>query len=218
MDYDELELEVQVEKIHTGFSLSPEEYQKSVSPLSTERDSDDCCTRETPSPSCELQESGSPWTNESSSSPTPDQSSRLTKGEKLAREEGIDKFISNDDIINMDLKELKEELVRFMTEEGMTQRQYEVCKEIRKKGKNNEKAKECRLRKEKELASLKTKVKEKRKLTDENLRTLQKLRKIKSDWQNQLDHLMLLTLQLQNKDPAIWRVVVDNDNVKLSCL
>merc|ERR1712215_654873 len=64
---------------------------------------------------------------------------KLTKDEKEAREEGIDKFISNYQIINMDNNELKEELKRLMSERGITLQQHDFCLTIRKKKKNKKK-------------------------------------------------------------------------------
>jgi len=207
-------------------SSSPEEFHKSFSPLSSER--------ETPSPlACGIQEYDSPTNTESCSSPSlyepiKDQKKiakdrikqskdlkKLTKDEKEAREEGIDKFISNYLIINMDMNELKEELNRFVSERGMTQHQKDYCLKIRKKGKNKFAAQEHRAKRMKELALLNDCVEQRERELQKNIETKTKLTRIKSEWENNLEQLCSHICLVHNKDPAIWRVVMDEkfDNV-----
>jgi len=230
-------------------SSSPEEFQKSFSPFSSER--------ETPSPlPTELWVEDSPQNTDSSSSPclyeltdnkkkivqqavkqskdqrrlTKDHKKivqqgikqrrdqrKLTKGERQAREKGIDKFISNYQIIHMDNNELKEELKRLMSERGMTQEQYEICLDLRKKGKNKVAAQGSRAKKDEKLASLKTSVQHKEKELQKNIEAQKKLINEKSDWEDCLERLCAFVCISQNKDPTIWRVVLDqnSDNVEL---
>merc|ERR1712130_534956 len=78
---------------------------------------------------------------------------KLTKYEKMAKREGIDKFISVHSIINIDMIELKEELLAHMSN-GMSQSQYDTAMKIRKKGKNKKAAQDCRRKKQKEIETL----------------------------------------------------------------
>jgi len=217
-------------------SSSPEEFQKSSSPFSLERDTPSPLPGDTPSPlPTELRGQDSPPNTESSSSPdlyelprdqkknvqqgvkqNKDQR-KLTKDEKEAREEGIDKFISNYQIINMDNNELKEELKRLMSERGMTLQQHDFCLKIRKKGKNKVAAQEHRAKKMKELAFLNTCVQLKEKEHQKNIETKKRLISEKSEWEYKLEWLSALVCKSQNKDPTIWRVVLDenSDDVEL---
>jgi len=203
-------------------SSSPEEFQKSSSPFSLERDTPSPLPGDTPSPlPTELRGQDSPPNTESSSSPDlyelPRDQKKLTKDEKEAREEGIDKFISNYQIINMDNNELKEELKRLMSERGMTLQQHDFCLKIRKKGKNKVAAQEHRAKKIKELAFLNTCVQLKEKEHQKNIETKKRLISEKSEWEYKLEWLSALVCKSQNKDPTIWRVVLDenSDDVEL---
>jgi len=161
-----------------------------------------------PSPSIEYPES--PFSFESSSCET----SRLTKDERLAREEGIDKFITVQEIINMELKELKEFLLSKVTVSGMSQHQYDVCMAIRKRGKNKQAAQHCRFKKQKEIASLTDKVESRSSSLRREEIHLKQLIKIKADWERKLQLLCSSLLFSHNKDPNDWRVIVEAEDIR----
>lgn len=143
------------------------------------------------------------------------ETSRLTKDEKLAREEGIEEFITVKEIINMELKELKELLLSKVSVSGMSQDQYDVCMAIRKRGKNKQAAQHCRFKKQKEIALLTDKVETR---TEENRRKeiyLKQLKKQKADWERKLQLLCSSLLFCQNKDPTYWQVVVKSEDIRI---
>jgi len=65
--------------------------------------------------------------------------------ERLAREKGIIQFYSVHDIINDVMEEFVEKLEKYKTE-GMTEEQYTTAKDIRRRGKNRNAARNCRRR------------------------------------------------------------------------
>eukprot|EP00092_Neocalanus_flemingeri_P098324 GFUD01125372.1.p1 GENE.GFUD01125372.1~~GFUD01125372.1.p1 ORF type:complete len:232 (+),score=58.05 GFUD01125372.1:37-732(+) len=109
---------------------------------------------------------------------------RLTKDEKVAREEGIDKFISVEEIINMDMTELKEELLRNMAGQGMSQQQYDSSMAIRKRGKNKSAAQNCRRKKQKEIETLGSQVKLKKVEIQDNFDRHEELKRERDEWKN----------------------------------
>merc|ERR1719154_523105 len=79
---------------------------------------------------------------------------REGKDEKLAREKGITKYISVHDIINIPNEELLEELEKFKARRGMTEEQFTIAKDIRRRGKNKNAAQNCRKRANDRLSDL----------------------------------------------------------------
>lgn len=173
----------------------PEECRKSISPMST-----DSCTSE--------------YYQQPIIDDILKQRKRLTKDEKVARDEGIDKFISVDQIINMELKDLKDELMRQMTVSGMNQHQYDSSMLIRKRGKNKSAAQNCRKKKQSEIASLGDQVSEKTQEIEENLARKETMVRIRDEWAKNLDRLCALVLQQQDMDPKTWKVVVEDNEVR----
>jgi len=173
----------------------PEECQKSISPMSTES-----CTSE--------------FYQHHNLSEIMQQRKRLTKDEKVAKDEGIDKFISVSQIINMELKDLKDELLRQMTVHGMNQHQFDTSMLIRKRGKNKLAAQNCRSKKQSEIASLGDQVSEKTQEIEENMARKETMLRIRDEWAKNLDRLCTLVLQQQDMDPKLWKVVVEDNEVR----
>eukprot|EP00092_Neocalanus_flemingeri_P061604 GFUD01074113.1.p1 GENE.GFUD01074113.1~~GFUD01074113.1.p1 ORF type:complete len:160 (+),score=32.43 GFUD01074113.1:363-842(+) len=115
----------------------------------------------------------------------------------------------------MDMTELKEELLRNMAGQGMSQQQYDSSMAIRKRGKNKSAAQNCRRKKQKEIETLGSQVKLKKVEIQDNFDRHEELKRERDEWALNLERLCTFILRQKNHDPNTHEVHVEDETVSV---
>jgi len=183
---------------------------------SPERDSNSSsCNESTPSDgSVSPQPQEVPSRSDLSSST---QKKRLSEGAKWMMEQGISAYISHDDVVFSELKDLKQRLGGLVQAGNLTEAQVEeLLKNVRKKGKNTNTARNSRSRKEAEVDNLKRAVgtaeQRQKQEREEREELLAELR----HWEGKLAALSRDLMLSCRKNPEEYQIVVEGDEVRFT--
>jgi len=145
------------------------------------------------------------------------QKKRLSEGARWMMEQGISAYISHEDVVFSELKDLKQRLGALVEEGNLTEAQVEeLLKNVRKKGKNTNTARNSRSRKEAEVDNLKRKVgtaeQRQKQEKEERKELLAELRR----WEGKLAALSRDLMLSCRKNPEEYQVVVEGDEVRFA--
>jgi len=135
---------------------------------------------------------------------------RMNKDEKLAREAGI-KLDIKQDIVDPPMDEFND----MLSKEDLTEEQLNICRDIRRRGKNKVAAQNCRKRKLEQIDELQKKVdeaKRRQQMLQSDHKTLLRTYTEKVNIFTELKKTILNHHQRSSDD---FEVVVDGDNVRI---
>jgi len=135
---------------------------------------------------------------------------RMNKDEKLAREAGI-KLSIKQDIVNPPMDEFND----MLSKEDLSEEQLNICRDIRRRGKNKVAAQNCRKRKLEQIDELQKKVDE-AKRRQNHLKTDHK--RLLDVYKNKVSHFTQLTdavLAHNHKSPQLYTVLVQDEEVSI---
>jgi len=144
------------------------------------------------------------------SSPPTTKGVRFTKDEKRLREAGITLDIKL--VIGLPMEEFNQLLSR----QRFTEQQQELCRDVRKRGKNKWAAQNCRKRKIDQLEELSEKVEQ---AVDKRNHLMKNHEKLLSEYDHEsrkLTHLIERVLNYHQKSPQLFHILVANDCVKIT--
>lgn len=135
---------------------------------------------------------------------------RLGKDEKIAREAGI-KLDIKQDIVNPPMDEFND----MLSKEELSEEQLNICRDIRRRGKNKVAAQNCRKRKLEQIDELQKKVEEAKR---RQYRLKVEHESLLANYAGEaatLSRLNRIVLQHQNRDPDYYCVQVVGEEVKV---
>jgi len=135
---------------------------------------------------------------------------RLNKDEKLARENGIQLSIKQD-IVDPPMDEFND----MLSKEDLSEEQLNICRDIRRRGKNKVAAQNCRKRKLEQIDELQKKVEDARQRRHQLRREHEQLLNVYVSEVETLTRLTDSVLTHQGKDPHFYSVVVKGEEVKV---
>merc|ERR1712014_360778 len=133
----------------------------------------------------------------------------MGKDEKIAREAGIRFNVK--DIVNPPMDEFND----MLSKEDLTEEQLNICRDIRRRGKNKVAAQNCRKRKLEQIDELQKKVDEAKKRQSQLKVDHEKLM---DTYSNKVSSYTLLTdamLAYHGKSPQFYAVLVQGDDVRI---
>jgi len=135
---------------------------------------------------------------------------RMNKDEKLAREAGIQLKIKQD-IVDPPMDEFND----MLSKEDLTEEQLNICRDIRRRGKNKVAAQNCRKRKLEQIDELQKKVDEakgrRNLLAKDHKRLLEDYTVKVNNYTSLVDSI----LAFHNKSPLHYTVIVNGDDVSI---
>jgi len=134
---------------------------------------------------------------------TKKESRRLNKDEKIARAAGI-RFNIKQDIINPPMDEFND----MLSKEDLTEEQLNICRDIRRRGKNKVAAQNCRKRKLEQIDELQTRLEGAKRRQFQLETEHKKLLSTYADEAKRLIHLQNLVLSHYNKSSQDYIVQV----------
>jgi len=135
---------------------------------------------------------------------------RLNKDEKLARENGIQLSIKQD-IVEPPMDEFND----MLSKEDLSEEQLNICRDIRRRGKNKVAAQNCRKRKLEQIDELQKKVDDARQRQHQLRNEHEKLINVYVSEAETLTRLSDTVLSHHGKSPHFYSVVVKEDDVKV---
>lgn len=135
---------------------------------------------------------------------------RLNKDEKLARENGIQLSIKQD-IVDPPMDEFND----MLSKEDLSEEQLNICRDIRRRGKNKVAAQNCRKRKLEQIDELQKKVEEARQRRQILRSEHEQLRKVYVSEAETLNRLTDTVLSHHGKNPHYYTVVVKGEQVDI---
>jgi len=135
---------------------------------------------------------------------------RFTKDEKRLREAGI--FLDIKSVIGLPMEEFNQ----LISRQRFTEEKQELCRDVRKRGKNKWAAQNCRKRKIDQLDELSEKVKEAVENTSSLQRDHEKLLNEYDQEARKLNCLIQKVLNYHNKSCQQYHIQVTNDGVKIT--
>lgn len=182
---------------------------------SSERDSNSSsCNESTPSDG-----SVSPPAQEVPSRPDLSSSKKkkgLAKGARWMMREGITAYISHEDVVDSDLKELKQTLEGLVRAKNLTEAQSAELMNIRKSGKNTNTARNSRSRKEAEVGNLRRAVETAEQLRNQKRKEKKDLVAELRHWEGKLAALSRDLMLSCKRNPEEYQVVVEGDEVRFA--
>jgi len=142
--------------------------------------------------------------------PAKKESVRLGKDEKIAKQAGI-RLSVKQDIVNPPMDEFND----MLSKEDLTEEQLNICRDIRRRGKNKVAAQNCRKRKLEQIDELQERLDESKRRQYRLHVQHEKLVSTYSSEANKLTQLTNLVLAHNNKDPNQFLVKVDGEEVKI---
>jgi len=134
---------------------------------------------------------------------------RMGKDEKIAREAGIRFNVK--DIVNPPMDEFND----MLSKEDLTEEQLNICRDIRRRGKNKVAAQNCRKRKIEQIEELQDRLQEAKRRQYQLQTNHEKLLTTYSSEACKLTRLTDLVLSHHNKSPHSHVVQVDGDEVRI---
>ncbi len=131
------------------------------------------------------------------------QAQRQSRDEKKARELGVP--FSVQDIVNLPMDEFNDMLSRH----ELNEEQLNLCRDIRRRGKNKVAAQNCRKRKIDQIAMLEAQVDSTRRRKHELMVEREELYRQRNEWTSKLMMLEEDMLYAMKKDPKAWSVELD---------
>jgi len=138
------------------------------------------------------------------------ETTRLNKDEKIARAAGI-RFNIKQDIVNPPMDEFND----MLSKEDLTEEQLNICRDIRRRGKNKVAAQNCRKRKLEQIEELQIRLDEARKRQHQLQDDHEKLLHNYSTEANRLTRLTDTVLAHHKKSPHQYLVHVVGDDIKI---
>lgn len=135
---------------------------------------------------------------------------RMNKDEKLARENGIQLSIKQD-IVDPPMDEFND----MLSKEDLSEEQLNICRDIRRRGKNKVAAQNCRKRKLEQIDELQKKVEEARQRRHLLRSEHDHLTNVYVSEVETLNRLTDSVLQHHAKSPHFYTVVVKGEDVKV---
>jgi len=135
---------------------------------------------------------------------------RLNKDEKLARDNGIQLSIKQD-IVDPPMDEFND----MLSKEDLSEEQLNICRDIRRRGKNKVAAQNCRKRKLEQIDELQKKVEEARLRRHQLRREHEQLLNVYVSEAETLTRLTDSVLTHHGKNPHFYSVVVKGEEVKV---
>lgn len=135
---------------------------------------------------------------------------RMNKDEKLAREAGI-KLNIKQDIVDPPMDEFND----MLSKEDLTEEQLNICRDIRRRGKNKVAAQNCRKRKLEQIDELQKKVDEAKKRQSQLKVDHEKLLDTYSNKVSSYTRLTDAILAYHHKSPQFYAVLVQGDDVRI---
>jgi len=135
---------------------------------------------------------------------------RMGKDEKIAKEAGI-KFDVKQDIVNPPMDEFND----MLSKEDLSEEQLNICRDIRRRGKNKVAAQNCRKRKLEQIDELQQKLEDAKRRQYLLKRDHEKLISIYSCEASKLNQLTDSVLAHHNKNPNQFAVKVEGEEVKI---
>merc|ERR1719402_1293740 len=113
------------------------------------------------------------------------------------------------DIIEKPMDQFNDLLARV----DITEEQINVCRDIRRRGKNKIAAQNCRKRKMSQISSLETELVQARMKKEKILSERVKLLWRKQEWRRKLDMMERKVLKMMGKEESDWMLSVDSNMV-----
>jgi len=135
---------------------------------------------------------------------------RMGKDEKIAREAGI-KFDVKQDIVNPPMDEFND----MLSKEDLSEEQLNICRDIRRRGKNKVAAQNCRKRKIEQIDELQQRLEESKRRQHRLQTDHEKLISAYSSEATKLTRLTDTVLHHHNKSPQHFLVQVAGEDVKI---
>eukprot|EP00092_Neocalanus_flemingeri_P023386 GFUD01025355.1.p1 GENE.GFUD01025355.1~~GFUD01025355.1.p1 ORF type:complete len:397 (+),score=117.00 GFUD01025355.1:167-1357(+) len=135
---------------------------------------------------------------------------RLGKDEKIAKEAGI-KFDVKQDIVNPPMDEFND----MLSKQDLSEEQLNICRDIRRRGKNKVAAQNCRKRKIEQIEELQIRLEDAKRRQYLLQKDHQKLISVYSAEANNLTMLTDTVLAHHNKSPEHYLVQVEGVDVKI---
>jgi len=135
---------------------------------------------------------------------------RMGKDERIASQAGI-RLNVKQDIVNPPMDEFND----MLSKEDLTEEQLNICRDIRRRGKNKVAAQNCRKRKLEQIDELQERLDESKRRQYRLRVQHEKLVSTYSSEANKLTQLTNLVLAHNNKDPNQFLVKVDGEEVKI---
>jgi len=135
---------------------------------------------------------------------------RMGKDERIAKQAGI-RLNVKQDIVSPPMDEFND----MLSKEDLTEEQLNICRDIRRRGKNKVAAQNCRKRKLEQIDELQEKLEESKRRQYHLHVQHEKLISTYSSEANKLTQLTNLVLAHHNKDPQQFLVKVENEEVKI---
>lgn len=135
---------------------------------------------------------------------------RMNKDEKLAREAGIQLSIK-EDIVNPPMDEFND----MLSKEDMTEEQLNICRDIRRRGKNKVAAQNCRKRKLEQIDELQKKVDEAKRRQNQLKNDHKRLLDVYKNKVSSFTQLTDAVLAHHHKSPQLYTVLVQDEDVSI---
>jgi len=135
---------------------------------------------------------------------------RMNKDEKLAREAGI-KLNIKQDIVDPPMDEFND----MLSKEDLTEEQLNICRDIRRRGKNKVAAQNCRKRKLEQIDELQKKVDEAKRRQSQLVHDHNRLLEVYSGKVSSYSQLTESILAHHNKSPQFYTVLVQGEDVRI---
>jgi len=135
---------------------------------------------------------------------------RMNKDEKLAREAGI-KLNIKQDIVDPPMDEFND----MLSKEDLTEEQLNICRDIRRRGKNKVAAQNCRKRKLEQIDELQKKVDEAKKRQNQLKIDHEKLLDTYTSKVSSYTRLTDAILAYHHKSPQFYAVLVQGEDVRI---
>lgn len=135
---------------------------------------------------------------------------RMNKDEKLAREAGIQLSIK-EDIVNPPMDEFND----MLSKEDMTEEQLNICRDIRRRGKNKVAAQNCRKRKLEQIDELQKKVDEAKRRQNQLKNDHKRLLDVYKNKVSSFTQLTDAVLAHHHKSPQLYTVLVQDEDVTI---
>jgi len=135
---------------------------------------------------------------------------RMNKDEKLAREAGIQLSIK-EDIVTPPMDEFND----MLSKEDLSEEQLNICRDIRRRGKNKVAAQNCRKRKLEQIDELQKKVDEAKRRQNHLKSDHKRLLEVYKNKVSSFTQLTDAVLTHHHKNPQLYTVLVQDDDVSI---
>jgi len=145
-----------------------------------------------------------------SSSADAAEDARKSRDDRLAKKMGLPFDVS--DIVNLPVEQFTDLVARYR----LNEKQLQLCRDIRRRGKNKVAAQNCRKRKMDQIEELQTQVESTRRRKERLLREREQLEQERARWSNKLLHMEQNVLKGLGRNIGQFRLEIDSGTVRVT--